>query len=220
MIIQKRASRPKRVIVGVSGASGIIYAVRLLECLREINVETHLVVSRAAEITRAHELEISRAEFHALSTVSHPIGDMTASISSGSFHTLGMVIAPCSVRSLAEIATGVTTTLLTRAADVVLKERRRLILLLRETPLSSIHIRNMQLVTEAGAIVMPPVPAFYAKPQSIEDMVMHTVFRVLDMFDLEPGRLKRWGEELTIGSALVASEVNEDLSHVNEEVDQ
>ena len=215
----QNATRPKRLIVGVSGASGIIYAVRLLECLREIHVETHLVVSRAAEITRAHEMEISRAEFHALATVSHPIGDMTASISSGSFHTLGMVIAPCSVRSLAE-ATRVTTTILTRAADVVLKERRRLILLLRETPFSLIHIRNMQLATEAGAIVMPPVPAFYAKPRSIEDMVMHTVFRVLDMFDLEPGRLKRWGEELTIGRSYVASDVHQDLSHVNEEVDQ
>ena len=188
----------QRLIVGISGASGIIYGVRLLELLREVEVDTHLVVSRAAEMTRACELGLSARELRALATVSYRVGDIGAAISSGSFRTMGMVIAPCSVRTLAEIASGVSSSLLTRAADVVLKERRRLVLLVRETPLHAIHLRNMLTVTEAGAIVMPPVPAFYNQPQSIDQMVTHTVCRVLDLFDIDTGMLKRWGEDIGI----------------------
>lgn len=192
-------AKPKRLIVGITGATGIIYGVRLLELLRDTDIETHLVVSRAGDMTRAHELDISAQHLRELASVSYPINDVGASLSSGSFRTLGMVIAPCSVRTLAELASGVTTSLLTRAADVVLKERRRLVLLVRETPLHAIHLRNMLAVTEAGAIVMPPVPAFYTLPQSIDEMVTNTVCRVLDLFDVDVGRLQRWGEDLKLG---------------------
>ena len=188
----------QRLIVGITGASGIVYGVRLLELLRATAIETHLVVSRAADMTRAYELSLSAQELRALATVSYRIGDIGAAIASGSFRTLGMVIAPCSVHTLAEIASGVTSNLLTRAADVVLKERRRLVLLVRETPLHAIHLRNMLTVTEAGAIVMPPAPAFYNRPQSIDEMVTHTVCRVLDLFDIDIGLLKRWGEDIGI----------------------
>lgn len=190
----------QRLIVGISGAAGIIYGVRLLEILRETENETHLVVSRAAELTRAHELSLSAQELRALATVCYSVKDVGAAIASGSFRTLGMVIAPCSMRTLAEIATGVTSSLLTRAADVVLKERRRLVLLVRETPLHAIHLRNMLAATEAGAIIMPPVPAFYQLPQSLDEMVTHTVCRVLDLFDIDVGRLKRWGEDIDMCS--------------------
>lgn len=189
-------ARP-RIVVGISGATGIVYGVRLLELLHAAEVETHLVVSRAGDLTRAHETELSAKELRALADVSYPVTDIGAAIASGSFRTLGMVVAPCSVRSLGEIATGVTTNLLTRAADVVLKERRRLVLLVRETPLTTIHLRNMLAATEAGAIVMPPVPAFYDRPRSIDEMVTATVARVLDLFDLETGRLRRWGEDIS-----------------------
>jgi 4-hydroxy-3-polyprenylbenzoate decarboxylase len=189
-----------RLIIGISGASGVIYGVRLLELLRETGVETHLVVSRAAELTRSHELSLSANELRALATVSYAVNDIGAAISSGSFRTLGMIIAPCSMRTLAEIASGVTTSLLTRAADVVLKERRRLVLLARETPLHAIHLRNMLAVTEAGAIVMPPVPAFYNRPASIDDLVTHTACRVLDLFDIDAGWLRRWGEDISLRS--------------------
>ena len=188
----------QRLIVGITGASGIIYGVRLLELLRAPEIETHLVVSRAADITRAYELSLSAQELRALATVSYRIGDIGAAIASGSFRTLGMVIAPCSVHTLAEIASGVTSNLLTRAADVVLKERRRLVLLVRETPLHAIHLRNMLTVTEAGAIVMPPAPAFYHRPQSIDEMVTNTVCRALDLLDIDSGILKRWGENIGI----------------------
>ena len=184
----------KRLIVGISGASGIIYAVRLLELLQETDVETHLVVSRAGEITRAHELEMDTKQLHNLASVSYAIGDVGAAISSGSFRTMGMVILPCSMKTLAEIATGVTSNLLTRAADVVLKERRRLVLMVRETPLHAIHLKNMLSVTECGGIIMPPVPAFYIMPKSIDEMVINTVCRVLDLFDIDVGQMKRWGE--------------------------
>ncbi|SKB12131.1 3-octaprenyl-4-hydroxybenzoate carboxy-lyase [Planktothrix sp. PCC 11201] len=182
----------KRLIVGISGASGIIYAVRLLELLRETDVETHLVVSRAGEITRAHELDIDSKQLHNLADVSYAIGDVGAAISSGSFRTMGMVILPCSMKTLAEVATGVTSNLLTRAADVVLKERRRLVLMVRETPLHAIHLKNMLTVTECGGIIMPPVPAFYTMPKSIDEMVTNTVCRVLDLFDIDGGQMKRW----------------------------
>jgi 4-hydroxy-3-polyprenylbenzoate decarboxylase len=187
-------SERARLIVGITGATGTIYGVRALEMLREMDIETHLVVSRAGDIARAYETDLSPQQLRALASVNYAIGDVAAPISSGSYRTLGMLIAPCSMRTLAEIATGVTTTLLTRAADVVLKERRRLVLLVRETPLSLIHLRNMQTVTESGGIVAPPVPAWYLKPTSIDELVDHTVARALDLFGLEPPALRRWGE--------------------------
>lgn len=187
---------PRRLIVGISGASGAVYGVRLLELLRGTGIETHLVVTRAADVTRGHELELSARELRALATVHHPVTDIGAAIASGSFRTMGMIVAPCSVRTLSEIATGATGNLLTRAADVVLKERRRLVLLFRETPLHLGHIRNMLAATEAGAIVMPPVPAFYGRPASLDAVVTATVCRALDLFDVDVGRLARWGEDL------------------------
>ncbi|MGH6933950.1 MAG: UbiX family flavin prenyltransferase [Dongiaceae bacterium] len=183
-----------RIIVGISGASGAIYGVRMLEALGPLPVETHLVVSRAAEQTLAHETERKLNEVKALADVVYPVGDIGAAIASGSFQTMGMVIAPCSVRSMAEIATGVTSNLLTRAADVVLKERRRLVIMLRETPLHTGHLRNLTALSEMGAIIAPPVPAFYAKPKSVDDIVDHTVGRILDQFGFETKLVKRWGE--------------------------
>lgn len=183
-----------RLVVGISGASGIIYGIRLLELLREAPVETHLVMSRAAETTLAYETDRKVADVKALADVVHPIGDIGASISSGSYRTCGMIVAPCSVRTLAEIATGATTTLLTRAADVVLKERRRLVLMVRETPFHSGHLRNMLQLSEMGAIIAPPVPAFYARPETLTDMVDHTLGRMLDLFDIDVGTVRRWGE--------------------------
>jgi 4-hydroxy-3-polyprenylbenzoate decarboxylase len=185
----------QRVIVGVSGASGIVYATRTLEFLRSLDVETHLIVSRSAELMRSCESALSRKDLEQLADVVHPINDVAASISSGSFMTLGMVIAPCSMRSLAEIATGVTGSLLTRAADVVLKERRRLVLMVRETPLTLIHLRNMAAVTEAGGIIFPPVPAFYMRPTSIDELVDHSVGRALDQLGLHVATFPRWNEE-------------------------
>ena len=186
-------ARP-RLIVGISGASGAIYGARLLELLRQLPVETHLVLSRSAEMTLALETELKPADLRARADVVHAVGDLAAPISSGSFPTLGMIIAPCSIRSMAEIATGATTTLLTRAADVVLKERRRLVLLVRETPLHTGHLRTMTALSEMGAVIAPPVPAFYAKPQSLEDMIDHTLGRALDLFGLDAGTVRRWGE--------------------------
>jgi flavin prenyltransferase len=184
----------RRLIVGVTGATGIIYAERALRMLRELDIETHLVMSRAAELTREYESSLSRQALHDLADVVHPIGDVGASIASGSFRTLGMLVVPCSMRTVGEIASGVTSTLLTRAADVVLKERQRLVLMARETPLNLIHLRNMLTVTEAGAVVFPPVPAFYAKPDSIDDLVDHSVSRALDLFGLDTERIEGWRE--------------------------
>jgi 4-hydroxy-3-polyprenylbenzoate decarboxylase len=177
----------ERLIVGLSGASGIVYGVRLLESLRNLPVEAHLVMSKSAEVTIAYETDLKVSDVQALADVWYPASDMGAALSSGSFRTLGMVVAPCSMRSLAEIAGGVTTSLLTRAADVVLKERRRLVLMVRETPLHSGHLRNMLSVSELGAIIAPPVPAFYARPASLDEMIDQTVGRVLDLFDLRTG---------------------------------
>jgi 4-hydroxy-3-polyprenylbenzoate decarboxylase len=188
------ASPRPRLVVGISGASGAIYGARLLELLRPIPVETHLVMSRSAEVTLALETELKPADLRDRADVVHAIGDMAAPISSGSFPALGMIIAPCSIRSMAEIATGVTTTLLTRAAAVALKERRRLVLLVRETPLHTGHLRTMTSLSEMGAIIAPPVPAFYAKPRTIDDIVDQTLGRVLDLFGLETGAVRRWGE--------------------------
>lgn len=184
----------RRLIVGISGASGTIYGARLLRLLRGAGVEIHLVVSRSAQVTMAHETAFKMSDLSALADVTYPAHDIAAAISSGSFRTLGMIIAPCSMRSLSEIVSGTTATLLTRAADVVLKERRRLVLLVRETPLHLGHLRSMTAATEMGAIVYPPVPAFYARPDSIEDMVDHTLGRVLDLFEFDTGTVTRWGE--------------------------
>ena len=186
-------TRP-RLIVGISGASGIVYGITALKLLRELGVETHLVVSKSAIVTLGHESEMKYAELCALADVHYQNTDIGAAIASGSFRTLGMLVAPCSIRTLSEISTGVTGSLMSRAADVVLKERRRLVLLVRETPLHAGHLQSMLNVTTMGAVVMPPVPAFYAKPQSLQDMVDQTMGRALDLFGLETG-FKRWGEE-------------------------
>ncbi len=186
---------PQRLIIGISGASGVVYGIRLLQVLRNTPFETHLVISRAAEIALAHETSRKLAEVKAMADKHYAIGDIGAAISSGSYRTEGMIIAPCSIRSMSEIATGVTTTLLTRAADVVLKERRRLVLMVRETPLHTGHLRTMVALSEMGAIIAPPVPAFYAAPESVEDMVDHTVGRVLDLYGIETGLVRRWREE-------------------------
>lgn len=181
-----------RLIIGISGASGAIYGIRLLELLHDSAIETHLVMSRAAEITIALETGRKLADVRALANHYHRVENIAASISSGSFLTMGMIVAPCSVRSLSEIANGTTTSLLTRAADVVLKERRKLVLMLRETPLHLGHLRNMTAVTEMGGIISPPVPAFYAKPQSLTEMVDHSLGRVLDLFGVEINTVRRW----------------------------
>jgi 4-hydroxy-3-polyprenylbenzoate decarboxylase len=190
----KKPDRP-RLIVGISGASGAIYGVRLLELLKDLAVETHLVMSRAAQITLSYETNLKVADVERLATVVHPYNDIAASCSSGSFKTMGMIVAPCSIKTMSEVASGITSNLLSRSADVVLKERRRLVLLLRETPLHIGHIRSMGAVTEAGAIVYPPVPAFYAMPKSLSDMVDHTLGRVLDLFDIDIGKVRRWTGE-------------------------
>lgn len=184
----------QRIVVGVSGATGIVYAVQLLRRLREVDVESHLVVSKAGDLTRTYETPLSMQQLRALADVNYRVGDVSAAISSGSFKTMGMIIAPCSMRTLAEIAMGMSSSLLTRAADVTLKERRKLVLLPRETPLHAGHLRNMLAVTEMGGIVMPPVPAFYLKPATIDDLVDHTVCRVLDLFGIDVPGVKRWGE--------------------------
>jgi 4-hydroxy-3-polyprenylbenzoate decarboxylase len=189
----EKSVRP-RLIVGISGASGVIYGARLLELLKPLAVETHLVISRTADVTLAVETDLKPAVVRARADVVHANSDMAAPISSGSFKTIGMVVAPCSIRSMAEIASGATTTLLTRAADVVLKERRRLVLVVRETPLHTGHLRTMTALSEMGAVIAPPVPAFYAKPATIAEMIDQTLGRVLDLFGLDSGTVRRWGE--------------------------
>jgi 4-hydroxy-3-polyprenylbenzoate decarboxylase len=188
------SGRKARLVVGISGASGVIYGVRLLKLLKKLPVETHLVMTRSAELTLAYETDLKVSDVQALADSVYPVSDMGAALSSGSFRTIGMVVAPCSVKSLGEIAVGATSNLLTRAADVTLKERRRLVLMLRETPLHLGHLRAMLAATEMGAVIAPPVPAFYARPQSLEEMVDHTLGRVLDLFGLESGTVRRWGE--------------------------
>lgn len=183
-----------RLVIGISGASGVIYGVRLLQIARDLPVETHLVMTRAAEITLAHETDLKVVQVQDLADHAHAVADLAAPISSGSFRTLGMIVAPCSVRSMSEIASGVTSTLLTRAADVTLKERRPLVLMVRETPLHLGHLRTMTALAEMGAVIAPPVPAFYARPDNLEAMIDHSLSRALDLFGLDTGRLKRWGE--------------------------
>lgn len=183
----------RRLIVGITGASGAAYGIRALELARAAGVETHLVVSRSALLTLNQELGLQKADLEGRADVIYPVADIGATIASGSFCTMGMLIAPCSVRTMSEIATGVTSTLMSRAADVVLKERRRLVLMLRETPLHLGHIETMAALTRTGAIVMPPVPAFYARPQSIDELVTHSSARALDLFDIDTGAVRRWG---------------------------
>jgi 4-hydroxy-3-polyprenylbenzoate decarboxylase len=182
----------QRLIVGISGASGVVYGVRLLRALADLGIERHLIMSATAEVTLAHETDLKVADVRALASVVHAVGDLAAAPSSGSFRADGMIIAPCSMRTLGEIATGITTNLLTRAADVALKERRRLVLLARETPLHAGHLRNMLAVTEMGAIVAPPVPAFYIRPATVDDLVDHAVGRILDLFGLDSPLVERW----------------------------
>ncbi|HEX7799163.1 MAG TPA: UbiX family flavin prenyltransferase [Asticcacaulis sp.] len=190
-----KAKANQRLIVAISGASGAIYGIRALRMLRAADIESHLVVSRAAALSLDAETDMSLADVQALADVVYKPGDVGAAIASGSFRTLGMLVAPCSIKSLSEIATGVTSSLLSRAADVCLKERRRLVLMVRESPLHLGHIRSMAAVTEMGAIVAPPVPAFYTRPQSLDDMVGQSVARALDLFGIE-APVTRWGEDI------------------------
>ncbi|CAN5909773.1 UbiX family flavin prenyltransferase [soil metagenome] len=182
----------RRMIVGITGASGTIYGIRVLEALRALKIETHLVVSRGGDQTRSIETDWSAAKLRALADKAYAPADISAAIASGSFRTMGMIVAPCSVRTLSEIAHGVTSSLVSRAADVCLKERRRLVLMFRETPLHAGHLRSMLAVTEMGGIVAPPLPAFYAKPRTIDDIVTHSVARALDLFDLDTKSFPRW----------------------------
>jgi len=191
----------KRIIVAVTGASGAVYGIRLLEELRRNpDVESHLILTRAGMLNVAAELEMGRGQVEALADVVHADRDIGATIASGSFHTDGMIVAPCSMRTLAAIATGVADTLAARAADVVLKERRRLVLLTRESPLHLVHLRNMATVTEMGGVIFPPVPAFYARLDSIEAMVDQTIARVLALFDIATPLLRAWGGMADQGS--------------------
>lgn len=183
-------------VVGISGASGIVYGVRALDACRALGVESHVIVSRAAALTLAQETSLGLADLTAKADVAYKVGDIGAAPASGSFPTLGMLIAPCSVRTMSEIATGVTSSLLTRAADVTLKERRPLVLMVRETPLHLGHLRTMVKLAEMGAVIAPPLPAFYAKPASVEEMVDQSVGRALDLFGLSWDVVRRWGREL------------------------
>jgi 4-hydroxy-3-polyprenylbenzoate decarboxylase len=185
-----------RLVVGISGASGVVYGLRVLDACRELGVESHLVLSRAAALTIAQETDQTVAQVQAKADVVYKPADIGAAIASGSFRTLGMIVAPCSVRTMSEIASGVTASLLTRAADVTLKERRPLILMVRETPFHLGHLRTMTALAEMGAVIAPPLPAFYAKPDSLGEMVDQSVGRVLDLLGLAWRPVKRWGEHV------------------------
>lgn len=182
----------RRVVVGISGASGVIYGVRALEALRDLGVETHLVATKAALLTLAQETDLTVGDLEARADVTHRLADVGASIASGSFRTLGMIVAPCSVRTMSEIATGVTSSLLTRAADVTLKERRPLVLMVRETPLHLGHLRTMAALAEMGAVIAPPMPAFYARPTGLDDLIDQSVGRALDALGLDWAATRRW----------------------------
>ena len=186
----------QKLVIGISGASGVAYGLRALDACRDLGVESHLILSKAAILTLAQETDRTVPEVNAMADVVHKVGDIGASVASGSFRSLGMLIAPCSVRTMSEIATGVTSTLLTRAADVTLKERRPLVLMVRETPFHLGHLRTMVRLAEMGATIAPPLPAFYAKPQSIAEMIDQSVGRALDLFGLDWKAVKRWGEDL------------------------
>ena len=190
----------RRLIVAITGASGVIYGKRCLEALKDAGIETHLIVSRAAEMTLSYELGLKASDLEPLASVRYAATDIGAAISSGSFQTDGMIIAPCSVKTMSEIATGVTSNLISRAADVVLKERRRLVLMVRETPFHLGHLRTMTALTEMGAVIAPPLPAFYIEPKSVDDLVDQSVGRALDLFKIDSDLTRRWGEDLAKGS--------------------
>lgn len=185
-------SQPQRIIIGIAGASGIIYGVNMLKALAPTPIETHLVMSKSAELTLSYEMDMKLSQLHEMADEVHNIKNIGASIASGSFPTLGMVIAPCSIKTMSEIACGVTSSLMSRAADVVLKERRRLVLMVRETPLHTGHLKTMTSLSEMGAVIAPPLPAFYSNPENLDDIVNHSVGRVLDLFDIDT-EVKRWG---------------------------
>jgi 4-hydroxy-3-polyprenylbenzoate decarboxylase len=189
-----------RLIVGITGATGVVYGVRLLERLREAGAETHLVMSRWGARTLLHETPYSREQVEALAHETYAPGDMGAAISSGSFHTAGMIVAPCSAKTLAAIAHGYGDNLIHRAADVVLKERRKLVLAVREAPLSDIHLENMLKLSRMGVVILPPVPAFYSHPASLDDIVEHTVARLMDQFGLESPAAVRWAGEMNVNT--------------------
>jgi 4-hydroxy-3-polyprenylbenzoate decarboxylase len=189
-------NQPDRLIVGITGATGIIYGARALDVLRSVGIETHLIVTRAAHLTRAYETDLTKEDLEARADYVHNVNDVGAPMSSGSFLTRGMLIAPASMRSVGEIAGGVSSSLLSRAADVVLKERRRLVLMVREAPFNLIHLRNMATITEAGGVIFPPVPAFYFRPATLEDIVDHSVGRALDQFGIHTDVFPRWDDDL------------------------
>ena len=198
--IEFEVNSTRRIIVGVTGASGVVYAKRCLETLKAAGVETHLVVSKAAEMTLAYELGLKAADLEPLASIRYSPADIGAAIASGSFQTAGMIIVPCSIRTMSEIATGVTSGLISRAADVVLKERRRLVLMVRETPFHLGHLRTMTALAEMGAVIAPPLPSFYIEPKSVDDLIDQSVGRALDLFDIDSPLTRRWGEDLEKGS--------------------
>lgn len=200
----------QRMVVGITGASGALYGIAALDQLRRAGIETHLVVSKSAALTLASELSLRVSDLTSRADVVHNVNDIGASIASGSFRMTGMLIAPCSVRTLSEIASGITSNLLTRAADVMLKERRRVVLMVRETPLHLGHLRSMCAATEIGAIVMPPVPALYAHPANIDEMVDHTVGRALDLFDIDTGAVQRWNGLHQVDGACASKDTESD----------
>jgi len=191
---------PLRIIVALTGASGVVYGKRCLEALKDVGVETHLVVSKAAEMTLAYELGIKAADLEALASVRYAAGDIGASIASGSFRADAMIIAPCSIKTMSEIATGVTTALISRAADVMLKERRRLVLMIRETPFHLGHLRTMTALAEMGAIIAPPLPSFYIEPKSVGELIDQSVGRALDLIGIDSPITRRWGADLEKGA--------------------
>jgi 4-hydroxy-3-polyprenylbenzoate decarboxylase len=195
----KEKSIKDRLVVGISGASGVTYGIRLLEALNDLGVDSHLVISKAGEMTIGYETELKPRDVAAKAAHNYAIGDIAAPIASGTFKTKGMIVAPCSIRTMSEIATGVTTSLLTRAADVTLKERRPLVLVVRETPLHLGHLRTLVALAEMGATILPPVPAFYAAPHAISDIVDQMVGRMLDIFGYDWPKVRRWGEDLAKG---------------------
>lgn len=191
-MLNKTSPTPQRLIIGISGASGIQYGIRLLEVLQPLPIETHLIMSKSAQLVRQYEAGPSYEQICALADKHYAFQDVSCTVASGSFKTMGMVIAPCSMHSLAEIAHGFGANALTRAADVVLKDRRKLVLMVRESPLNAAHLENMLKVTQMGGIIAPPIPAFYNQPQSIDDLINHSVGRVLDLFDIDNDLVKRW----------------------------
>ncbi len=197
-------AKPTRLIVGITGATGTIFGVRLLQMLHGSGVETHMVLSKWAARTLVHETDYTIAQVQNLATHNYPLGDQGAAISSGSFVTLGMVIVPCSMRSLAAIANGLADNLIHRAADVILKERRKLVLVVRESPLHEIHLENMLKLSRMGVVILPPVPAFYNHPQNLDDMINHVTMRVLDQFDIHLDVMNRWD-----GTMLTSADVSE-----------